>query len=137
MALVNVEQHFWEQEEQSRKLTFKDCARQDIFSAFLNETEHAEVHDVDDKKNVTVIFEDNRVKRHNAHWEGGAKQNFDTGLYEVLRIMYISVKDYGPRPKSGKLLVLDKGTKTQKTFTIRICEEEDGLYRMTIDRVRQ
>lgn len=137
MALFDIVQDWALPEEPEKKLTFKDCAQHEIFSTFLNATEHAEVHDVDDIKDVTVIFEDNRVKKHSAHWEGGAKQNFDTGLYETLRIMYISVKDYGPKPKSGKLLVLDKGKKEQRTFAIRLCEEEDGLYRITMDRVRQ
>lgn len=72
-----------------------------------------------------------------AHWEAGAKQNFDTGLYTAHTILYIRVEDYGPKPKIGKQLVLDKGTKSQRTYTINLCQEESGVYRMTMERTRQ
>ena len=51
--------------------------------------------------------------------------------------MYIRVEDYGPKPKIGKQLVLDKGTKSQRTYTINLCQEESGVYRMTMERTRQ
>ena len=38
------------------------------------------------------------MREHAAHWEAGAKQNFDTGLYDSYRILYISVEDYGEMP---------------------------------------
>ena len=72
-----------------------------------------------------------------AHWEAGAKQNFDTSLYTAHTILYIRVEDYGPKPKIGKQLVLDKGTKSQRTYTINLCQEESGVYRMTMERTRQ
>lgn len=72
-----------------------------------------------------------------AYWEAGAKQNFDTGLYTAHTILYIRVEDYGPKPKIGKRLVLDKGTKSQRTYTINLCQEESGVYRMTMERTRQ
>lgn len=49
----------------------------------------------------------------------------------------IRVEDYGPKPKIGKQLVLDKGTKSQRTYTINLCQEESGVYRMTMERTRQ
>ena len=54
-------------------------------------------------------MDDQRLKEHNSHWEAGAKQNFDTGLYTASTVLYIRVKDYGPKPKIGKHLVMDKG----------------------------
>lgn len=64
-------------------------------------------------------------------------ENFDTGLYTAHTILYIRVEDYGPKPKIGKQLVLDKGTKSQRTYTINLCQEESGVYRMTMERTRQ
>ena len=96
--------------------TFKDCVAADICAAFL---------------------EDDDLREHSAHWEAGAKQNFDTGLYTAHTILYIRVEDYGPKPKIGKQLVLDKGTKSQRTYTINLCQEESGVYRMTMERTRQ
>lgn len=65
------------------------------------------------------------------------QQYIDTGLYTAHTILYIRVEDYGPKPKIGKQLVLDKGTKSQRTYTINLCQEESGVYRMTMERTRQ
>lgn len=51
-------------------------------------------------------------------------------------VLYIRAADYGPKPKVGKHLVLDKGTKT-RTFSILTCEDQAGVYRMTMERTRQ
>lgn len=112
--------------------TFKDCVAADIDAAFFEENEHADRHTVDGK-DVLIVLEDDDLREHSAHWEAGAKQNFDTGLYTAHTILYIRVEDYGPKPKIGKQLVLDKGTKSQRTFTINLCQEESGVYRMTME----
>ena len=109
--------------------TFKDCVAADIDAAFFEENEHADRHTVDGK-DVLIVLEDDDLREHSAHWEAGAKQNFDTGLYTAHTILYIRVEDYGPKPKIGKQLVLDKGTKSQRTYTINLCQEESGVYRM-------
>ena len=44
---------------------------------------------------------------------------------------------YGPKPKIGKHLVMDKGTSQQRTYSILNCEEEAGIYRITMERTRQ
>ena len=126
MALFEITQDY-ENEEEWKRPTFKDCAKADISLAFFNLDEHAETHTIDGKE-APVIIEESTLREHSAHWEAGAKQNFDTGLY---------TSHYGPRPKVGKDLVVDKGTKQQRSFTILQCKEEDGVYRMTMQRVRQ
>lgn len=130
MALFEPDMSGWE------RPTFKDCVKADIDLAFFNMDEHAEMHIVDGKS-VPIVLEEDLLKRHSAHWEAGAKQNFDTGLYNAQTIMFIRVEDYGPKPKIGKELVLDAGTDHKRTFVIRLCEEESGVYRMTMERVRQ
>ena len=117
-------------------LTFKDCVMEDIEGVFFDLTEFGEEHLVDGKKAV-VVLEDDDTREHNSHWEAGAKQNFDTGLYAAQMILHIKKADYGPKPKVGKLLELDGGTGKQKTFTILKCQEEGGVYRMTMKRTRQ
>ncbi len=59
--------------------TFKDCVAADIDAAFFEENEHADRHTVDGK-DVLIVLEDDDLREHSAHWEAGAKQNFDTGL---------------------------------------------------------
>lgn len=137
MALFELKQEYGtEPGKHWEKPTFKDCARADIDFAFFEQDEHAEWHTVDGEK-ALVILEDQGLKERNAHWEAGAKQNFDTGLYTAYTVLYIRVADYGPKPKIGKRLLLDKGEKMQRTYSILACEEEDGVYRISMERTRQ
>ena len=98
MALFELKQECSGAEGAAPPLTFKDCAAADIDAAFFEQDEHADWHTVDGK-DALVIVDDQRLKEHNAHWEAGAKQNFDTGLYTAYTVLYIRVRDYGPKPK--------------------------------------
>lgn len=122
----------YENADQERKRTFKDFASEDISAVFFNRDEHTDLHNVDGK-DVLVILEKSDVRDHSAHWEAGAKQNFDTSLYNRHIILYIRVEDYGPKPKQGKLLMLDK----KIAYSIQKCDDESGIYRMAMERVRQ
>ena len=122
----------YENADQEKRRTFKDFASEDISAVFFNGDEHADLHNVDGK-DVLVILEKSDVRDHSAHWEAGAKQNFDTGLYNRHIILYIRVEDYGPKQKQGKLLTLDK----KIAYSIQKCDDEGGIYRMTMERVRQ
>ena len=136
MALFELKQEYSGAEGAAPPITFKDCAAADIDAAFFEQDEHADWHTVDGK-DALVIVDDQRLKEHNAHWEAGAKQNFDTGLYKAHTILYIRTEDYGPKPKVGKPLVMDAGTDHKRTFDIMKCEEECGVFRMTLQRTRQ
>lgn len=118
--------------EEWKRPTFKDCAAAEIDTTFFNENEHADWHTVDGKQ-VLIVLEESDMRIHSAHWEAGAKQNFDTGLYAAFETLYIRVADYGPKPKIGKLLTLDG----KRTYTVHKCADEGGIYRMTIERTRQ
>lgn len=130
--LIDLKQHYENKEPENPPLTFKEAAAADITDVFFCGDEHAEMHNIDGK-DVLVIFYENTIKEHNSHWEAGAKQNFDTGLYTSFSILFIQVKDYGPRPKVGKELVMDK----KRRYAIKACGEESGVYRMTLERTRQ
>ena len=137
MALFELTQTFGEDNSETFiPPTFKDCAAADIDLAFFDGDEHAELHKVDGTEYL-VIVEEEDVRRHDSHWEAGAKQNFDTGLYNAHTILYIKAKDYGPKPKVGKCLVLDEGTDHKRTYKIIHCEDDMGVYRITMERVRQ
>ena len=123
-------------EEEWVKPTFKDCVAKDIDLTFFEESEHAEWHCVDGTKRLVIVDEES-TRTHAAHWEAGGKQNFDTGLYDSHTILYIKMKDYGPKPKVGKRLVLDEDTDHKRTYSIVHCKEEDGVFRFTLERIRQ
>jgi hypothetical protein len=137
MALFELDQNYGEDEETEWKMpTFKDFIKEDLERAFFCEDEFAEWHIIDGKKCLVVVEEED-VRQHSAHWEAGAKQNFDTGLYDSHIILHIRTEDYGPKPKVGKQLVMDAGTKMKRTYIINNCEEESGTFRMTLGRIRQ
>lgn len=117
-------------------MTFKDFAAQDIDTVFFNGDEHAETHNVDGKSMLVVLEEDD-TNRHKSHWEWGRKGSMDDGLYKAGMILYVKTEDYGPKPKVGKELVLDADTDFKRTFRILQCEEDSGVYRMTLERARQ
>lgn len=136
MALFELKQEYGPEGKPFTPPTFKDCVAADIDLTFFEQDEHAEWRTVDGKK-VLVILEDVALKERQAHWEAGAKQNFDTGLYTSVSTLFIRVADYGPKPKIGKPLVMDKGTQVQRTYSIINCEEEAGIYKITMERTRQ
>ena len=84
-----------------------------------------------------IILEDFDMREHSAHWEAGAKQNFDTGLYTAYSILYIRVEDYGNMPQVGSIVAIDEDTKDERLFEIKSCEDEGGVYRMILERTRQ
>lgn len=136
MALFNLIQDYEDKPDEWHTPTFKNCADADIARAFFNSDEHADLRRVDGKE-ALVIFEETTLKEHSAHWEAGAKQNFDTGLYKAYSVLYIKADDYGPKPKIGKQLVLSVDESHTRTYEIKNCEEEAGVYRMILERVRQ
>lgn len=130
MALFEPDMSGWE------RPTFKDCVKADIDLAFFNMDEHAEMHIVDGKEMLVVLEEDDMLE-HKTHWEWGRKGSMDDGLYRATMTIYLRIEDYGPKPKTGKELVLDAGTDHKRTFRILQCQEESGVYRMTVERARQ
>lgn len=137
MALFELKQHYENEENQRKPPTFKECAAREIDTTFFDESEHAEEYKVDGKL-MLGIQEEADLRKHSAHWEAGAKQNFDTGLYTAHTILYVKAKDYGPKPKVKKELVLEHPTEGWKrTYSIVKCDDEGGVYRMTLERTRQ
>ena len=89
MALFELKQDYGnEAEGLPHPPTFKDCAAADIDTVFFNGNEHADRHIIDGK-DVLVVIVEGGTREHNSHWEAGAKQNFDTGLYKAHTILYI------------------------------------------------
>lgn len=137
MALFELKQHYENEEKPRKPPTFKDCAAREIDTTFFDEDEHAEEYKVDGKL-MLGIQEEADLRKHAAHWEAGAKQNFDTGLYTAHTILYVKAKDYGPKPKVKKELVLGHPKEGWKrTYSIVKCDDESGIYRMTLERTRQ
>lgn len=132
MALIEIE---YGDENEDTVGGFKELVTEDAETIFLNRMEFAEEYTVDGHTAVCLLDESD-VREHSAHWEAGAKQNFDTGLYNSHAVLYIAVRDYGAKPKVGKELVIATEM-WRRTYRIKQCEEESGIYRMTLERARQ
>ena len=69
--VVDVKQHYGNEEPEEFLPTFKDYAAKDIPDVFFCEDEHAEIHNIDGK-DVLVVLREATLKEHNSHWEAGA-----------------------------------------------------------------
>ena len=105
--MITVEQVYGTPERPDELPVFKDFLPGDVENVFFNLDEFAEMRFVDGKE-MPIITQKPGVNPYDAHWQAGAKQSFDEGLYRADLILYVKEKDYGPMPKSGKLIRLDK-----------------------------
>ena len=73
--------------------TFKDFVAQDVQTVFFNLDEFAEKRYIDGKE-MACITQHPGVTERAAHWEGGAKQSFDQGMYKADLLLYVKKEDY-------------------------------------------
>ena len=57
-------------------------------------------------------------------------QNMD-GIFTNQRLIYVAASDFGPLPKQGSILTLDK-----RTFRVVDAIDEDGIYSITLEANR-
>ncbi len=103
-------------------MTFQEQLEKDRRTAFLNPEEFGEAHTINGKE-MTIIIDNNeqieREKRTNQHADG---------VYKNQKLIYVAASDFGPLPKQGVRLVLDK-----KNYTVVDAISEDGIYSITIE----
>lgn len=129
--MLDVDQEYGKPSTQKPLPTFKDCVAQDVQNVFFNLNEFAETRNIDGKEMV-CITQHPGVNERAAHWEGGAKQSFDQGMYKADMLLYVKQEDYGPMPKNDKLITLDK----KRDYKVKSCSLKAGVYRMELERVR-
>lgn len=132
MAELDVEQDYELPETPEERKTFKEFAAEDIDDVFFCLDEFAETHTIDGKE-MPLVMEADALQDHSSHWEAGAKQNFDEGLYDARMTIYVKAADYGPAPKVGRDFYLDED---EDMYRILNYEEESGVYRIKVGRVR-
>lgn len=108
---------------------FLEMAMADIDKVFFQE--FVEKHTIDGEEFDVVPYEVD-LRERKSHWEAGAKQNFDQGLYISQKQFFVRAEDYGPAPKIGKPMEYDN-----ITYSVKNCQTEQGLYLVTLERVRQ
>lgn len=106
-------------------MTFKDIVKRDVKSIFLNTDEFSEIHTVNGKPMAVQIDNNEQIereKRYNQHMDG---------IYVKQILMFVSAEEYGPLPKQGATVNLDK-----KMYRVEDAISEDGIYSITLEANR-
>lgn len=107
-------------------MTFKDIIKRDVQQTFLNVDEFSEIHTVNRKADGSADSDNNeqieREKRYSQHMDG---------IYVKQVLMYVSAEDYGPLPKQGTAVSLDK-----RSYRVADAIAEDGIYSITLEANR-
>ena len=85
--MITVEQVYGTPEKPEKLPVFKDYLPGDVDHVFFNLDEFAEMRFVDEKE-MPIITQKPGVLPYDAHWQAGAKQSFDEGLYRADLILY-------------------------------------------------
>ena len=101
---------------------FKDIIKADVHNVFLNLEEFADTHTVNGTDMAVLIDNNEQIER-----EKRNNQNMD-GIFTNQRLIYVAASDFGPLPKQGSLLTLDK-----RTFRVADAIDEDGIYSITLE----
>lgn len=107
---------------------FKDIIKADAHNVFLNLEEFADTHTVNGTDMAVLIDNNEQIEREKR--EKRNNQNMD-GIFTNQRLIYVAASDFGPLPKQGSLLTLDK-----RTFRVVDAIDEDGIYSITLEANR-
>lgn len=104
---------------------FKDIVKADIHNVFLNLEEFTDTHTVNGTNMPVLIDNNEQIER-----EKRNSKNMD-GIFTNQRLIYVAASDFGPLPKQGSILTLDK-----RTFRVVDAIDEDGIYSITLEANR-
>lgn len=106
-------------------MTFKDIIKRDVRTTFLNTEEFSEEHVINGKPMAAQIDNNEQIER-----EKRLNQHMD-GIYVKQILLYVSAEDYGPLPKQGASVILDK-----RMYRVADAISEDGVYSITLEANR-
>ncbi|WP_462385191.1 hypothetical protein [Intestinibacillus massiliensis] len=106
---------------------FQEQLNADLDAAFFCAGEFAEEHEVDGRRMLCVLDDNELTERKNAAKEG---QHMD-GLFLADRLLYVRADIFGALPKPGRLLMLDG-----KGFLVVDAADEFGVYSIYLEANR-
>lgn len=104
---------------------FKEQVEKDITSTFMNLDEFSDVHTINGVEMPCQVDSIEQIER-----EKRVNQTMD-GIFTQQKLIYVNAADFGPLPKQGSLLKLDK-----RTYKVMDAIDEDGVYSITIEANR-
>ena len=105
--------------------TFKEIIASDVHNVFLNTDEFSDLHMINGVQMPVQVDDNEQIER-----EKRFSQDMD-GIYVNQRLIYVAASDFGPLPKQGSLLTMDK-----RTFRVADAIAEDGVYSITLEANR-
>ena len=106
-------------------MTFKEAIASDVHEVCLNTEEFSDMHLVNGVPMAVQIDDNEQIER-----EKRFNQNMD-GIFTNQKLIYVAAADYGPLPKQGTIIRLDK-----RSYTVADAIEEDGVYSITLEANR-
>lgn len=104
---------------------FKDVIRADVHKVFLNTEEFSDMHMINGTEMEVQIDSNEQIEREKRY-----NQNMD-GIYKNQKLIFVAASDFGPLPKQGSLLTMDK-----RTYRVADAIDEDGIYSITLEANR-
>lgn len=104
---------------------FKDVIKADVHKVFLNTEEFSDMHVINGAEMAVQIDSNEQIER-----EKRFNQNMD-GIYKNQKLIYVAASDFGPMPKQGSILTMDK-----RTYRVADAIDEDGIYSITLEANR-
>lgn len=104
---------------------FKDVIRADVHKAFLNTEEFSDMYMINGTEMAVQIDSNEQIEREKRY-----NQNMD-GIYKNQKLIFVAASDFGPLPKQGSLLIMDK-----RTYRVADAIDEDGIYSITLEANR-
>lgn len=104
---------------------FKDVIKADVHNVFLNVEEFSDMHVINGTEMAVQIDSNEQIEREKRY-----NQNMD-GIYKNQKLIFVAASDFGPLPKQGSLLTMDK-----RTYRVADAIDEDGIYSITLEANR-
>lgn len=104
---------------------FKDVIKADVHKVFLNVEEFSDTHVINGVEMPVQIDSNEQIER-----EKRFNQNMD-GIYINQKLIYVAASDFGPMPKQGSILTMDK-----RTYRVADAIDEGGIYSITLEANR-
>lgn len=104
---------------------FKDVIKADVHKVFLNVEEFSDTHVINGVEMPVQIDSNEQIER-----EKRFNQNMD-GIYKNQKLIYVAASDFGPMPKQGSILTMDK-----RTYRVADAIDEGDIYSITLEANR-
>lgn len=104
---------------------FKDVIKADVHDVFMNIEEFSDMHVINGEEMPAQIDSNEQIER-----EKRFNQNMD-GIYKNQKLIYVAASDFGPMPKQGSILTMDK-----RTYRVADAIDEGGIYSITMEANR-